>query len=38
MMGGRVDVWDAGKEREVGLVDAQGQPFDKEKLGFNDNQ
>ena len=36
MMGGKVNVWESGKDREPGLVDTIGKPIDKKKLNFND--
>jgi hypothetical protein len=38
MMGGRANLWESGKDREMGIVDAVGKPFDKKKLNINDQQ
>jgi hypothetical protein len=36
MMGGRANLWESGKDREMGIVDAVGKAFDKKKLNIND--
>ena len=38
MMGGNANIWESGKDREVGLVDALGKPLDPKTIKFNDNQ
>jgi diacylglycerol kinase (ATP) len=38
MMGGRANLWESGKDRDLGLVDAVGKAIDKRKLDFNDTQ
>ena len=35
MMGGRTNVWESGKDRDIGLVDAVGKPIDKNQMKFN---
>lgn len=36
MMGGRTNLWDSGKDREIGLVSALGQGIKKNETNFND--
>ena len=35
-MGGRVNIWETGKDRQLGLVDAVGQQINVKAMNFND--
>lgn len=35
MMGGKTNVWESGKDRDIGLVDAVGKTIGKSQAKFN---